>query len=55
MNDKWWPFSVMNDIVNDKKGHNIKNDSFAHKPVGLLVYNVTIPLPGTMIGLLDGR
>ena len=30
-------FSVLNDIVNNKKGHNILNDSFAHKPCGLLV------------------
>ena len=28
---------IMNDIVNDKKGHNIVNNSFAHKPDGLLV------------------
>ena len=27
----------MNHIVNDKKGHNIVNDSFAHKSDGLLV------------------
>ena len=27
----------MNDIVNDKKDHNIVNDSFAHKLDGLLV------------------
>ena len=27
-----------NDIVNDTKGHNILNDSFAHKPDGLLVF-----------------
>ena len=27
----------MNDIVNNKKGHNIVNNSFAHKPGGLLV------------------
>ena len=27
----------MNNIINDKKGHNIVNDSFAHKPDGLLV------------------
>ena len=27
----------MNNIVNDKKGHNIVNDSFAHKPDGLIV------------------
>ena len=27
----------MNDIVNDRKGHNIVNDSFAHKPDGFLV------------------
>ena len=36
MNDKRSEFSVMNDIVNDKKGHNIVNDSFVHKPDGLL-------------------
>ena len=54
MNDKWSQFSVMNDIVNDRKGHNIENDSFAHKPVGLLVY-ITISLPATVLGLLDGR
>ena len=29
--------SVMNDIVKDKKGHNIVNDSFADKPDGFLV------------------
>ena len=27
----------MNDIVNDKKGHNIVYDSFAHKQDGLLL------------------
>ena len=27
----------MNDIVNNKMGHNIVNDSSAHKPGGLLV------------------
>ena len=27
----------MNDIVNDKKGHNIMNDSFVHKPEDLIV------------------
>lgn len=27
----------MNDIVNVKKGHNIMNDSFAHKLNGLLI------------------
>ena len=41
MNKKRSQFSVMNDIinhpVNDKKGHNIVNDSFANKPDGLLV------------------
>ena len=36
MNDKMPHFSIMNDIVNDKKGHNIVKDSFTHKPVGLL-------------------
>ena len=30
-------FSVMNDIMNDKKGHNIVNDSLPHKPDGLLI------------------
>ena len=38
MNDKRSQFSVMNDIVNVKKGHNTVNVSFAHKPDGLLVY-----------------
>ena len=28
---------IMNAIVNDKKGHNIVHDSFAHKPDGLPV------------------
>ena len=37
MNDRRSQFSVMNDIVNDQKGHNIVNDSFAHKPDNLLV------------------
>ena len=41
MNNKKSQFSIkndiMNDIVNDKKGQNIVNDSFAHKPDGLLV------------------
>ena len=37
MDGKRSQFSVMNDIVNDKIGHNITNDSFAHKPDGLLV------------------
>ena len=36
MNDKRSEFSVMNDTVNDEKGHNIVNDSFVHKPDGLL-------------------
>ena len=30
---------IINDIVNNRKGHNIVNDSFAHKPVGLLMDN----------------
>ena len=42
MNDKRSQFSNMDDItkdiVSDKKGHNIVNDSFAHKPDGLLVF-----------------
>ena len=33
----------MNDIVNDKKGQNIVNDSFAHKPYGLLVSKTVKP------------
>ena len=41
MNDKSSQINIMNDImsdiVNDRKGHNIVNDSFAHKPEGLLV------------------
>ena len=28
---------IMNNNVNNKKGHNIVNDSFASKPDGLLV------------------
>ena len=36
MNDKRSQFSMMNEIVNNKKGHNIVNDSFAHRPGGLL-------------------
>ena len=38
MNDKRSQFNVMNDTVNDRKGHNIEKDSFAHKPGGLFVY-----------------
>ena len=37
MDDKRSQFCVMNDIVNDRKGHSIVNDSFAHKSDGLLV------------------
>ena len=37
INGKWSQFSIMNGIMNDKKGHNIVNNSFAHKPDGLLV------------------
>ena len=37
MNDKRSQFSIMNDIVNDKKDHNIVNDNFTHKPDNLLV------------------
>ena len=39
MNDKRSQFIIMNDIMNDKKGHNIVNDSFAYKPDGFLVFN----------------
>ena len=35
-------FSIMKDIVNDKKGQNIVNDSFAHKPDDLLVIYITL-------------
>ena len=35
-------FSFMNDTVNDKKGHSIVNDSFAHKPDGLLVLSYVV-------------
>ena len=42
MNNKRSQFSfmnnIMNDIVNDKKGHNIVNGSYAHEPVSLLVF-----------------
>ena len=37
MNDKMSKFSFMNNIVNDKKGHNILNDSIAQEPDCLLV------------------
>ena len=38
----------MNDIVNDKKGHNIVNNNFAHKPVALLVaIAIVIPIHPT--------
>ena len=38
----------MNDIVNDKKGRNIVNNNFAHKPVGLLVViAIVIPIQST--------
>ena len=37
MNNKMSKFNILNDIVNDKKGHNIVNDSFPHKPNGVLV------------------
>ena len=38
----------MNDIVNDKKGHNIVNNNFAHKPVALLVViAIVIPIHPT--------
>ena len=30
-------FSVLNNIVNDNEAHNVVNDSFSHKPDGLLV------------------
>ena len=40
MNDERSWFSIMNGImndgVNDKKDHNIVNDTFAYKPDGLL-------------------
>ena len=37
MNGKMSQFTIMNDVVDDKKDHNIVNDSFADKPDGLLV------------------
>ena len=36
-----------NDIVNDKKGHNIVNDNFAHKPYGLFVLSAGREWPAT--------
>ena len=36
MNDKRSQLNVINDIMNDKKGHNTVNDSLLHKPDGLL-------------------
>ena len=41
INDKRSQFSIVNtinnDIGNDKKGHNVVNDSFAHKSDSFLV------------------
>ena len=37
MNNERSQFSIMNNTMNDKKGHNILKKSFAHKPDGLLV------------------
>ena len=37
MNNKRSQFSIMNDIVNYKRGLNIVDDTFTHKPQGLLV------------------
>ena len=51
MNNIRSQFSVMNDImnstVNDKRGHNIVNYNFSHKPDGLLVENRNVSLPLT--------
>ena len=33
--------NIMNDIVNDKKSHNIVNNRFAHEPDSLLVILVS--------------
>ena len=38
MNNKRSQFTVMDDAVNNKRGHNIVKDSYAHKPDGLLVF-----------------
>ena len=35
---------IMTDIVNDKKGHNIVNDSFAHKPDGFPVLQIYLQI-----------
>ena len=49
LNDKRSQFCVMNDIrnniVNDKKGRNVVNDSFVQKPDGLLVSCGIKPIP----------
>ena len=37
MNDKMSQFIFMNNVVTDKKGHNILNDSIAQEQEGLLV------------------
>ena len=45
----------MNDVENDKNSHNIVNDSFAHKPDGLLVtweYHITHWLAAEILPLL---
>ena len=38
---------IMNNIVNDKKGHQVVNDSFAHEEYGLLVENRNVSIPLT--------
>ena len=37
-NHEWQKVTIRFDVVSDKKGHNIVNDSFAHKPDSLLVF-----------------
>ena len=39
---------ITNDTVTDTKGYNIVNDSFAHKPDGLLVIKILI-VSGTSV------
>ena len=37
-NHEWQKVTIRFVVVSDKKGHNIVNDSFAHKPDILLVF-----------------
>ena len=54
VNDKVHNFCVVHDIVNDKQGHNIVNESFAHKQSLLVTwgYHATHWLAAAILPLL---